>query len=79
MVINIIKREKVVSSSVGVLCSCGYSSSNAMSSKEQQQQQENGRDISSKLAIVQKAFMAPFAHKKTDSTRILSDCMPFTF
>lgn len=28
-----------------------------------------------KLEIVQKAFLAPFNHKKTDSTRILSDRM----
>lgn len=27
----------------------------------------------SKLDIVQKAFMAPFTHKKNDSTRILSE------
>ncbi|KDR85253.1 hypothetical protein GALMADRAFT_218338 [Galerina marginata CBS 339.88] len=30
----------------------------------------------SKLELVQKAFMAPFNHKKTDSTRILSDLAP---
>jgi len=29
----------------------------------------------SKFELVQKAFMAPFTHKKTDSTRILSDRM----
>jgi division protein 1 len=28
----------------------------------------------SKLELVQKAIMAPFSHKKRDSTRILSDC-----
>lgn len=27
----------------------------------------------SKLELVQKAFMAPFSHKKNDSTRILSE------
>ncbi|PPQ67375.1 hypothetical protein CVT25_005954 [Psilocybe cyanescens] len=30
----------------------------------------------SKLELVQKAFMAPFSHKKSDSTRILSDLAP---
>ncbi|KAF8912915.1 WD40-repeat-containing domain protein [Gymnopilus junonius] len=30
----------------------------------------------SKLELVQKAFLAPFGHKKTDSTRILSDLAP---
>ncbi|KAF8167848.1 Trp-Asp repeat-containing protein [Crassisporium funariophilum] len=30
----------------------------------------------SKLELVQKAFMSPFSHKKTDSTRILSDLAP---
>lgn len=29
----------------------------------------------SKLELVQKAFLAPFSHKKRDSTRILSDRM----
>lgn len=31
----------------------------------------------SKLELVQKAIMAPFNHKKNDSTRILSDCTRF--
>ncbi|KAF9015415.1 WD40-repeat-containing domain protein [Cyathus striatus] len=30
----------------------------------------------SKLELIQKAFLAPFTHKKTDSTRILSDLAP---
>ncbi|KAL4259449.1 Trp-Asp repeat-containing protein [Pleurotus pulmonarius] len=36
----------------------------------------NSESSTSKLSLVQKVFMAPFSHRKHDSTRILSDLAP---
>ncbi|KAF9454956.1 Trp-Asp repeat-containing protein [Macrolepiota fuliginosa MF-IS2] len=49
---------------------------NGSKTKKRQDPQASNSSGPSKLEVLQKTFLAPFNHKKTDSTRILSDLAP---